>query len=160
MKLALAALAATLTCAAAASAALAAPPSIGSAPVEVPVPAAIVAAHPDGHVLHAVRGEAVDVATAQAIMARDGVAAGDVSSSARRLALSHRSLASGCWRQYFEFTDNSYLFGRAETHVNPLWCGNGSTLTSIDNGWRWQSCTNLVSCLGLAGPFLGSGCTR
>src|SRR5207253_8900853 len=102
---------ATLTCAAAASAAFGAPPSIGSTPVEVPVPAAIVAAHPGGHVLHAVRSEAVDPGTAQPIMARDGTdAAGDVSSSARRLAGSRRSLASGCWRQYFQYTDNSYAF--------------------------------------------------
>jgi hypothetical protein len=166
MKLVLAALAATLTCAAAASAAFgAAPPGVGatagpgSPPVEVPVPAEVIAAHPDGRVLHPVRVEAVDPATARATMIRDGVLAPDAQPIARRLAVASRSLASGCWRAYYEYTDNSWLLGKAETHIHPLWCGNGYWLTAIDNSWRWQTCTNLIACLGTAGPFLGAGCT-
>lgn len=154
MKLLVAALGAALTCAAAASAALAAgpPPAL---PTQAAVPAAIVAAHPGGRVLQPVRVESVAPSVAAAIMARDGVAA----DGERQLSAAHRSLASGCWRAYFQYTDNS-LAGRAETHVNPLWCGNGSTLTAADNSWHYQICTNVISCLGTSGPFLGSGCAR
>jgi hypothetical protein len=160
VKVVLAALAAALTCAVAAATAVAAgpPAGAGSPPVDVPVPAEVIAAHPNGQVLHPTRVESVDPATARAIMIRDGVLAADGAPITRRLAGASRSLASGCWRAYFQYTDNSWFWGRAELHVNPLWCGNGYTLTSVDNSWHYQVCTNVISCLGQSGPNLGAGC--
>lgn len=161
MKVILAALAVALSCAAVSSPAIAAgPPPTLPAASEAPVPAAIVAAHPGGRVLHALRVETVAPADAAAIFARDGATLGGAAPTARRLAGARRSLASGCWRAYFQYTDNSFVAGRAETHVNPLWCGNGSTLTGVDNSWHYLVCTNLIACLGSSGPYLGSGCAR
>jgi hypothetical protein len=134
------------------------PPGARSGPVEIAVPAEVVAAHPNGRALHAIRVEAVDRATAERVVQPDTEPAATGEATARRLQGARRALASGCWRVYLEITDNNWFFGKAETHVNPAWCGNGYWLTSINNSWRYQVCTNLISCNGLSGPYLAVGC--
>jgi hypothetical protein len=159
VKLVFAAALAAAAVAVTAPGAFAAPPAgARGGPVEIAVPAEVVAAHPGGRVLHAARVEAIDRATAERVVQPDTQPAAADGTTARRLQGARRALASGCWRVYLQITDNSWFFGQAETHVNPAWCGNGYWLTSINNSWRYQICTNLISCQGLAGPYLAAGC--
>jgi hypothetical protein len=128
------------TCLTAASGGLAAPTPIVAGlvvqPRAVPVPAAIVAAHPGGQ---------AGGMTAVAVGSAPGSATIDTTE------------AIGCWRAYFT-GDNSGLWGTEQEHINPYWCGNGSAMRGLDAGWHWQSCSWLVSCVGENGPGTWYGC--
>src|SRR3954469_3600785 len=75
----------------------------------VSVPAEIVAAHPGGS---AASGTAVAVPRPT----------GTTPSAGERIT---------CWRQYIT-GDNSGFWGTEQEYMNPLWCGNGSVVRSID----------------------------
>jgi hypothetical protein len=97
-----------------APAALARPPAPGPVgdtliPRQIPVPADVLAAHPNGVPL-----------TARAFVAPLPADVG----SPRRTA-SHRDVERiYCWRAYFT-GDNGGWFGTEQQIVNPYWCGNG-----------------------------------
>jgi hypothetical protein len=119
---------------AAAVAALAAvPAALGAPPPQLAVPAAIAAAHPDGQ---QVFPQVIAVAPIAS------------PSAAERI---------NCWRSYFT-GDNGGIWGTEQEHVNPYWCGNGSTMRGADSSWHYQSCSLLVSCLGETGVGTWYGC--
>jgi hypothetical protein len=128
------------TCLTAASAGLAVPTPITAGltiqPRAVPVPAAVVAAHPQG-----VSG---------------GMTAVAVSPSPGSATI-NAGEAISCWRSYFT-ADNSGAWGSEQEHINPYWCGNGSAMRGLDSSWHWQSCSWLVSCAGENGPATWYGC--
>jgi hypothetical protein len=104
-------------------------------PFELPVPADIVAAHPNGR---SASIKAVVVHTRSLLAKRD----------AERIS---------CWRAYFT-GDNSGPWGSEQENINPYWCGNGSVTRSADSSWHWQSCSWLVSCTGESGVGTWYGC--
>src|SRR5712691_233100 len=104
-------------------------------PFELPVPAEIVAAHPNGNRASLL---AVVVPTSSTFARRD----------AERI---------NCWRGYFT-GDNSGWWGTEQENINPSWCGNGSVTRGVDSGWHWQSCSWLVSCTGESGVGTWYGC--
>jgi hypothetical protein len=102
-------------------------------PVEIPVPADVRAAHPDGR-----------AGTLQAVVAS-------------RPVTPNASEWVGCWRAYFT-GDNSGWWGTEQENINPYWCGNGSAMRGVDASWHWQSCSWLVSCGGESGVGTWYGC--
>jgi hypothetical protein len=116
------------------------PPAADLQPFELPVPADIVAAHPNGRPA-AIRAVVVP---RRSLLAR---------TDAERIS---------CWRAYFS-GDNSGAWGAEQENINPYWCGNGSVTRGVDSGWHWQSCSWLVSCGGESevGTWYGcsSGCS-
>jgi hypothetical protein len=131
------------TCLAASSSGLAAPTPIAAGlafqPHEVPVPDAIVAAHPAGQA--------------------GAMTAVTVRSPSPGSATINAGEAVGCWRAYFT-GDNSGPWGSEQENINPYWCGNGSAMRGADAGWHWQSCSWLVSCGGENGPVTWYGCAN
>jgi hypothetical protein len=128
------------TCLAAASGGLAVPTPITAGltvqPRAVPVPAAVVAAHPDGRTA--------------------GITAVAVTPSPGSVTI-NAGEAINCWRAYFT-NDNSGAWGTEQENINPHWCGNGSAMRGADAGWHWQSCSWLVTCGGENGPGTWYGC--
>jgi len=129
-------------CLTVASGGLAAPAPIGVGvglavqPHAVAVPAAVVAAHPNGQ---------VGGLTAEPVAPSVG---GATVSSTERIS---------CWRAYFTYNHSPGVGTEAEW-INPYWCGNGSSMRGIDNGWHGQICTILVSCEGESGIGTWYGC--
>lgn len=124
------------------------PPSLDAppAPQQIPVPADVIAAHPNGVPLFA-----------RAIIAQLPAAAGSprrLSSSSGRREVERIT----CWRAYFT-GDNGGWFGTEQQIINPYWCGNGSVMRHVDTSWHYQTCSLLVSCQGENGPFTWFGCT-
>ncbi|HEY8704471.1 MAG TPA: hypothetical protein VIL98_06935 [Gaiellaceae bacterium] len=130
-------------CLTAASGGLAAPipvgAGLGAQPHAVAVPAAVVAAHPNGQA-----GGLTAVPVVQPAGAGATVNAGE------RLS---------CWRAYFTY-DHSPGVGAETEWINPYWCGNGSAMRGVDAGWHGQICTILVSCAGESGVGTWYGCAN
>jgi hypothetical protein len=128
------------TCLTAASGGLAVPTPISAGltvqPHAVPVPAAVVAAHPEGR--------------------SGGITAVAVAPSPGSATI-NAGEAISCWRAYFT-NDNSGPWGTEQENINPYWCGNGSAMRGADAGWHWQNCSWLVSCGGENGPGTWYGC--
>jgi hypothetical protein len=112
-------------------------------PQQIPVPAEVIAAHPNGVPLFA-----------RAVAAPVPADAGQP----RRTASRRDEERVYCWRAYFT-GDNGGWFGTEQEIVNPYWCGNGAVTRSVDQSWHYQSCSLLVSCQGENGPFGWIGCT-
>jgi hypothetical protein len=111
--------------------------TVGAQPVAVAVPAAIVAAHPDGH---------AGGLTAEPVLQASG--GGATVNAAERVS---------CWRSYFT-NDNSIPIGTEREWINPYWCGNGSVTRGVDASWHGQTCSLLVSCSGESGVGTWYGC--
>jgi hypothetical protein len=108
-------------------------------PTAVPVPASVVAAHPDGH------PAAVD---AVAALKLPGISV--TPNAAERV---------NCWRAFFT-QDNSGVWGTEQEWINPYWCGNGSAMRGLDSGWHGQSCNWFVTCAGEGGIGTWYGCAN
>jgi hypothetical protein len=63
----------------------------------------------------------------------------------------------GCWRGYVE-NGQSTATGYYFLHFNPLWCGNGWSVTYTDPSWFYQTCDGWYSCDGRSGPYYTDGC--
>jgi hypothetical protein len=112
-------------------------------PQQIPVPAEVIAAHPNGVPL-----------VARAVVASLPADVGNP----RRAASRRDAERVYCWRAYFT-GDNGGWFGTEQEVVNPYWCGNGSVMRNVDQSYHYQSCSILVSCQGENGPFGWFGCT-
>jgi hypothetical protein len=106
-------------------------------PAAVAVPAAVAAAHPNGH---------PGGLTAESVLPAAG--GGASINAAERVS---------CWRSYFT-NDNSIPLGTEKEWINPYWCGNGSVTRGVDSSWHGQSCSILVSCGGESGVGTWYGC--
>jgi hypothetical protein len=107
-------------------------------PHAIPVPASVIAAHPNGQA-----GAFTAVADLQA-----GSRFGTTTNAGERV---------NCWRAYFT-EDYSGTLGTEKEWINPSWCGNGSVMRSLDTSWHGQSCSFLVSCHGEGGIGTWYGC--
>lgn len=106
-------------------------------PAEVPVPASVIAAHPNG---------------------QSGVlSAGPVARLPSIGATPNADERVSCWRAGFS-GDNSGWWGSEQENINPYWCGNGYATRGVDTGWHWQSCSWIVSCEGESGVGTWYGC--
>ena len=128
-------------CLTAATGGLAAPVPIGTGfvaiqPHAVAVPAAVVAAHPDGQ---------AGAVSAVSVLQPTG---GATINATERIT---------CWRAYFTY-NHSPGVGTETEWINPYWCGNGSAMRGADAGWHGQICTILVSCAGESGVGTWFGC--
>jgi hypothetical protein len=112
------------------------PPAPDLQPFELPVPADIVAAHPNGR-----------RASLRAVLV----------TPRRSLSARKDEERVNCWRGYFD-GDNSGPWGTEQENINPYWCGNGSVTRGLDSGWHWQSCSWFVSCNGESGVGTWLGC--
>jgi hypothetical protein len=106
-------------------------------PTAVPVPADVIAAHPDGHPA-----------------ALDAIA---VLRPASIAVTPNASERISCWRGYF-LGDNSGFWGTEQEYINPYWCGNGSVTRGVDPSWHGESCNWFVVCAGETGVATWYGC--
>ena len=111
-----------------AGAPIAAPATAVIQPRAIPVPADVVAAHPNG---------------------QPGAftAVPDLQPAARLGTTPNAEERISCWRSYFT-EDYSGDLGTEKEWINPYWCGNGSIMRGGDSGWHGQTCSFLVSCRG------------
>jgi hypothetical protein len=107
-------------------------------PHAIPVPADVVAAHPNGQ--------------AGAL-----TAVPDLQAAARLGTTPNAGERISCWRSYFT-EDYSGTLGTEKEWINPYWCGNGSVMRGLDSSWHGQSCSFLVSCHGEGGVGTWYGC--
>jgi hypothetical protein len=121
-----------------AAAPIAAPVAAIVQPHAIPVPADVVAAHPNGQ-----PGALTAVPDLQA---------------ARLGATPNAGERVSCWRSYFT-EDYSGHLGTETEWINPAWCGNGSVMKSSDTSWHGQNCSFFVSCHGEGGVGTWYGCS-
>lgn len=109
-------------------------------PHAIPVPADVVAAHPNG---------------------QSGVlsAVADLQPGARLSVTPNAGERISCWRSYFA-EDYSGNLGTEKEWINPYWCGNGSVMRALDTSWHGQSCSFDVSCHGETGIGTWYGCAN
>ena len=109
-------------------------------PQAIPVPAAVVAAHPNG------QPGGLTAVVAAAPAAQPGTSP----TATERVT---------CWRAYFT-ADNGSWIGTEKEWINPYWCGNGSVMRGIDASWHGQNCSFFVACHGESGIGTWFGCAN
>jgi hypothetical protein len=121
-----------------AGAPIAAPVTAVVQPHAIPVPADVIAAHPNG---------------------QPGAftAVPDLQTAARLGTTPNAEERISCWRSYFT-EDYSGDLGTEKESINPYWCGNGSIMRGGDSSWHGQTCSFLVSCRGEGGVGTWYGC--
>ena len=123
--------------------ALAATPAAFAGPGQIPVPASILAAHPNGYALD------VTVQPVAQTPGRPTPSAGFSPLAEDRVS---------CWRSFFT-GDNGGWFGTERENINPYWCGTGTVLRSVDSSWHYEDCSLLVSCEGETPVGTWYGCS-